>query len=119
MLSHPVSSQHQRVTTVPHLILYDVSVCHDGSVVVLLVDTAGRNMIRLSLPTARVAPASVYHLTLTIANSIQTVAVNGQLIPLTTNTVTGACDFISLATSTTAGGVVHAAFANFALSSSF
>jgi uncharacterized Zn-binding protein involved in type VI secretion/DNA-binding XRE family transcriptional regulator len=102
------------VTTAYH---YDVSVCQDGSVVVLLVDTAGDNMIRLSLPAARVAPASDYHLTVTIANGIQTVAINGQPIPLTTKTVAGACDFISLATSTNAGGVVHAAFANFALSS--
>ena len=68
------------VTTAYH---YDLSVCQDGSVVVLLLDTAGQNMIRLSLPGARVAPASVYHLTLTIADGTQTVTVNGQPIPLT------------------------------------
>jgi len=102
------------VTTAYH---YAVAVCQDGSVVVLLLDTVGLHMIPVSLPGARVAPASVYRLTLTIANGIQTVVVNGQPIPLTTNAVTGACDFISLATSSNAGGVVRAAFPNFALSS--
>ncbi len=102
------------VTTAYH---YAVAVCQDGSVVVLLLDTAGDNKIRVSLPGARVAPASVYHLTLKIADGIQTVTVNGQPIPLAMNAVAGACNFISLATSNNAGGVVHAAFANFALSS--
>ncbi len=74
-------------------------------------------MIRLSLPAVGVVSASVYHLTVTIADGIQTVAVSGQPIPLTTKTVAGACDFISLATSTIAGGVLRAAFANFAASS--
>jgi uncharacterized Zn-binding protein involved in type VI secretion len=96
---------------------YAIAVCQDGSVVVLLLDTAGQNGIRLNLPTARVAPASVYHLTLTIANGNQTVTINGQPIPLTSKTVAGACDFISLATSANAGGDVHAAFANFAITS--